>query len=83
MGPVTTSTLEHIRVSSFEKVLLVESECRWRESAGASFELTLLAKSKRAHFISLAFKSKQNDSCRALRPLKIPILAFLVAFLKG
>lgn len=79
MGLVTA--LEHIRVLSLDEVLLIENENRWRESAGASFEPP--AKLKRAHFISLAFKSKQNDSCRALRPLKIPILAFLVAFLKG
>ena len=77
MGPVTA--LEHIRVLlSLEEVLLIENECRWRESAGASFEPP--AKPKRAHFISSAFKSKQNDSCRSLRPLEIPILAFLVAF---
>lgn len=45
---------------------------------GASFKL--LVKPKRAHFMSLgASKSRRNDGGGALRPLEIPILAFLVA----
>ena len=56
MGPITT--LEHIGVLSFEEVLLVKSEYRWRESAEASFEPP--AKPKRARFISFPFESKQK-----------------------